>query len=267
MSMRFWGEGLPFDGIALDEVCDLLGVGPAEIWAVLSVETRGFGYFFDRRPQILFERHVFSRITRGVHDADRRGVSNRVPGGYRRGAGEYDRLAAAMQLDAEAALMSASWGIGQVMGFNHVLVGYSDVEAFVRAMVADEAKQLMAMATFISTEGLASPLRRHDWRTFARGYNGPAYARNEYDKRLASAHARMQRALPNLRLRRAQVALFFLGLDPGPIDGLSGRLTRGAIGEFQHRRGLETNGTLDDRTEARLVEEAFGNVGRHLLAS
>ena len=44
---------------------DKLSVSPTEIWAVLRIETRGVGYFVDRRPAILFERHVFSRRTNG----------------------------------------------------------------------------------------------------------------------------------------------------------------------------------------------------------
>jgi hypothetical protein len=48
--------------------------------------------------------------------ADRPDISNPKPGGYKGGAGEYSRLEAAMTLDKEAALKSASWGLAQVMG-------------------------------------------------------------------------------------------------------------------------------------------------------
>lgn len=36
-----------------------------ELWAVIGVETSGCGYFDDRRPQILYERHIFYRLTQG----------------------------------------------------------------------------------------------------------------------------------------------------------------------------------------------------------
>jgi hypothetical protein len=44
-------------------------VGLAEIWAVFSVETSGCGFLTDRRPKILFERHIFSHLTNGRYDA------------------------------------------------------------------------------------------------------------------------------------------------------------------------------------------------------
>jgi hypothetical protein len=37
--------------------------------------------------------------------------------------GSYPRLAQAIAIDRPAALRSASWGLGQIMGFNHELAG------------------------------------------------------------------------------------------------------------------------------------------------
>jgi hypothetical protein len=99
--------------------CDRLGVKAAEIWAVLTVETMGSGFLPDRRPQILFERHIFRRETDGAFDATAPEVSSPAAGGYGAlGAHQYDRLGQAIRLDRQAALRSTSWGIGQVMGFN-----------------------------------------------------------------------------------------------------------------------------------------------------
>ncbi len=63
--------------------------------------------------------------------------------------------------------------------------------------------------------------------------------------------------LPDIGLRGAQVALKYLGLDPGPIDGFTGRRTRGAISDFQKKQGLPVTGILDEDTENKLHEEAF----------
>ena len=72
----------------------------------------------DRRPQILFERHIFHRLTDGKFDDGQ--ISDPAAGGYgARGAAQYDRLALALAKDADAALQSASWGIGQIMGMNY----------------------------------------------------------------------------------------------------------------------------------------------------
>jgi hypothetical protein len=255
MTESFIGRGEALTDTGFEAASDLLGVRAAEIWAVLSVETRGCGFFADRRPLLLFERHIFSRETSARWDATHPDVSHARAGGYTRGAQEYGRLARALALDREAALASASWGIGQVMGFNCKKVGYFDAASMVKAMTEGEDAQLLAMATFVDSVGLAPSLRAHNWASFARGYNGPAYARNEYDARLAGAYARFtQGVLPDLLLRKAQVLLMYLGYEIGPIDGLMGRFTRTALEEFQEREGLVRTGESDEPTLARLCE-------------
>jgi hypothetical protein len=255
--MKFAAKGLPMTAQGMAVVCEMLNVGEPEIWAVLTVETRGFGYLLDRRPQILFERHIFSSRTRGKYDKKYPDISGRV-GGYKGGAAEYDRLAKAMKLNEEEALKSASWGLPQVMGFNHRVVNKATVQQMVAAMVESEDRQLEALGNFI----MASPkcrigIQRRDWGTFAACYNGPAFRRNDYDNRLAAAFEKNRRMLPDLGLRRAQVALHYLGFDPGVIDGLRGRRTRGAITDFQLQKGLPVTGELDEETEAALLGAAF----------
>ena len=241
----------------MDRVCETLAVTESEVWAVLTVETRGFGFLEDRRPQILFERHVFHRRTEGGFSDGNEDISNSKPGGYAGGLGEYTRLEKALKLDREEALMSASWGLGQVMGFNHGVAGIPSVQAMVEAMVKDEDSQLQAMANFIKGNRLDRALQRKNWVSFARGYNGKDFKKNEYDARLAAAHAKFQAILPDLGLRAAQSAMLYLGLDPGPIDGLRGRRTRSALSQFQEQAGLAATGELDDETESRLLAQAF----------
>jgi len=55
---------LSSDGLAT--IASKLGVFAAEIWTVLSVEASGCGYLPDGRPRILYERHIFHRLTRGM---------------------------------------------------------------------------------------------------------------------------------------------------------------------------------------------------------
>lgn len=169
---------------------DMLGVELAAIKAVVEVEASGAGFFSDGRPKILFERHWFWKLTPQPVSRTRPDLSNSKPGGYIGGPSEWDRLNDAIKFDRSAALKSASWGLGQVMGFNHELVGYKDVEDFVREMHESEGKQLDAMMNFIRKNDLHLALRRHDWAKFARGYNGPSGV-GVYDPKIAAAYRRL----------------------------------------------------------------------------
>src|SRR5690606_37102732 len=91
------------------------------------------------------------------------------------------------------ALFSCSWGLAQVMGFNHKLAGYPSVEAMVFAFMADEENHLQAAVSFIKSSKLDDELRRHDWVGFARGYNGKNFHINQYDEKLAEAYAKWSR--------------------------------------------------------------------------
>ena len=101
------------------------------VWSLLTVETRGFSFFVDRRQKILFERHIFHKRADGRFDSDNPDISSLQSGGYSGGPEECDRLARAVVLDREAALESTSWGFGQVMGFHATSVGYLGAEAMV----------------------------------------------------------------------------------------------------------------------------------------
>src|SRR5262245_16124668 len=63
MSLEFAGSGLPLDQDGVSQVTNKLGVEAPELWTVVTVETRGCGFLSDRRPVILFERHIFARET------------------------------------------------------------------------------------------------------------------------------------------------------------------------------------------------------------
>jgi hypothetical protein len=188
-----------------------LGCSVAQIRAVDEVESGG-GWFTDVRaeilnldgpggfidgpnlPKILFEAHHFDRLTGGKYRASHPNLSsakwNRAL--YIGGQGEWSRLHKAMQLDREAALQSASWGRYQIMGFNFKLAGYGTVDAFVAAMMRSERDQLAAFVSFIINSKLGDELRgistvHADCAPFARGYNGPGYAANDYHIKIAKA--------------------------------------------------------------------------------
>ena len=259
MARSFTGLAAPLSRQGLDGVLDFLGIEAADIWAVLAVETKGCGFLADRRPLILFERHVFHRRTQGRFDDGHPSISASTPGGYLGGAREYLRLEEALALDPAAALESASWGIGQIMGFNAAAAGFADAESMVTAMMEREDAQLTAMAGFLRANGLHAPLARHDWAAFARGYNGPDFAKNQYDSRLAAAFAALSRGpLPDLTVRQTQVLLMFLGIDTGRIDGVLGKRTRSGVAQFNEQQGLPPS----DQIDAALIAALTAAVGR-----
>ena len=249
VTSRFTGAAAPLTARGVEACANTLSVHPTELWTVLQVETRGCGFFADRRPVILFERHIFSRKTQGRFDPQAPDLSNPKAGGYAGGVAEYDRLERAMALDARAALMSASWGLGQVMGFHASDLGYGSVEQFVSRMMESEDEQLGALAAFIQKNGLVKPLKAHDWATFAKGYNGPAYAKNQYDKKLAAAYLRLStQAAPDLGVREGQLRLMYLGFEPGTPDGALGSHTKAALKKFQAQQQLPITAVFDAAT-------------------
>lgn len=193
MDKSFKGAAKRLDDIDLPTLGALLGVGEDELHAFLDVETRGSGFDAKGRPILLRERHWFYSLLKGAERAEavRLGLANPTAGGYPKES--YTWLAEAMKINETAALKSCSWGVGQVMGFNHEAAGYATVQDMVTAFMADEEAQLAASVAFIKANRLDDELRRHDWAGFAKGYNGADYKRNAYDAKLAAAFAKWSR--------------------------------------------------------------------------
>lgn len=163
----------------------------AAVKAVAQVEAPRGGFNPDDTPVTLFEGHKFFKYTQGRFAVQAPDLCFRVWTRKFYGKSwqaEQARLERAIALDRTAALLSASWGKFQIMGFNHHMVGFESLQAFVNAMYAGERQQLMAFVQYILTTGLTPALRRCDWAAFARGYNGPAFAENSYDTKMALAY-------------------------------------------------------------------------------
>jgi hypothetical protein len=234
-----------------------LNVDEPTLWAMVHVESSQVGYLPDRRPQILFERHIFSRLTGGAYDATHPDISNPLPGGYgASGAAQHARMAKAVALNSDAALKSASWGLGQVMGENFALGGYAAVEAMVADMCASEDAQLMMMAAFIVRNHLAPALQARNWASYASGYNGPNYAAQQYDVRLAQAYAKFSTEQPpDPTVRTAQVLLNYLGFRVAVIDGKPGPVTLTALHNFQNAKGTGLTPAIDAAVVVALTAE------------
>jgi hypothetical protein len=170
-----------------------IGVGEDELHAVIEVETAGGGFDALKRPKQLFEPHRFYALLSGA--ARTRAVSLGLAypkwGEKPYPKDSYPRLAQALEIDETAAIKSASWGLGQIMGSNFAEAGYDSPQAMVVAFcTGGEAEHLAAMVSFIRANHLDDELRAHNWAAFARGYNGSQYKANAYDTKLAAAFAK-----------------------------------------------------------------------------
>lgn len=177
---------------------DSLGVPLAAMRAVHEVESKGEGFLSTGEPVILFEPHIFyKRLTKkGLLDIRDKVVRERPDLCYPKwrpksygasGTYQHQRLTAAARYHRDSALESASWGLGQVMGYHWQALGYPSLQAFINAQYRDEAAQLDTMCRFIRENGLLDTLRRQDWAGFAYRYNGESYKVNNYHGRLADA--------------------------------------------------------------------------------
>lgn len=177
------------------EVARRLGVEVAAIKAVVDIEAGQShkGFAAPGKPLINFDLTMFRRFAtrRGVN-LSRYSKSHAVVFSASRGSQTraHNRLDAAMSINPHAAIEGTFWGMFQIGGFNWKKCGAESLEDFVAKMSSSERAQLDMFAEFIINAGLLKSLREKNWAEFARGYNGPGYARRNYHTRMAQAYAR-----------------------------------------------------------------------------
>lgn len=188
--MNFVGKGKRLDRIDITTVAQGMQCGEDELRAFMEVETAGSGFDNRGRPKMLFEPHVFYRNLTGDlrEKAVSQGLAYKRWGMRRYPSNSYPILEKALAVDEEAALMSASWGLGQILGENHKIVNYSTVKSMILAFMEDEQHHLQAMADFIIANKIDDDLAEHRWSVVARVYNGPGYAKHGYHERLRKAY-------------------------------------------------------------------------------
>ena len=188
--------GQPLGDQAFADAAQALGCEVAAVRAVAEVESRGSGFDAQRRPTLLYERHVFSRNTapRGRFDAEHPDVSFSkpyAPGTFGNSEQQWLKLSKAYGLDASAAAKAPSWGMFQILGENHRACGYANATDYARAMTTSAVAHLRAFVAFVrANPTLLKAIRERNWAAFARAYNGPNYAKYQYDQKMALAYAK-----------------------------------------------------------------------------
>jgi hypothetical protein len=197
------------DNEDIEESCKEINIEPAVMQAVIKVESGGSGFLANGQPKILFEGHIFWK-----HLAAKK-ASGLIPEGpeyyapnypdivyknwtkqyYLGGEKEYLRLEKAVLIDRDSAYLSTSWGKFQILGENFEVAGFKgkNVADFVEAQKVSELEQLKAFISFTTNtkykgKALLEYLQAKDWSSFARAYNGPGYAQNQYDVKLEQAY-------------------------------------------------------------------------------
>lgn len=181
---------------AIVAAAKVIGCEPNVIRAIAKVESGPYGAFLDTgEPVILYEPHIFSRLTKGKYDWERvpvvlgvdgpasidpmtapwRVISRPLwtPRTYGPVSVQHLRLATAAKLDRTAALQSASWGLFQVLGRNYVRAGHSTLQSFINAAYRSVDDHLSMLVSFILTDPrLHKAVRNKQWLDIARYYNG-----------------------------------------------------------------------------------------------
>lgn len=266
------------------------GIEPAGVLTVIQTETGGKPFesadldFSDgREPIMLFERHIFYRELKKLAPALlKRAVAEGLaipkwlgPGSsqyadQRTSAGKLAVIARAVAIHPEAAYRATSMGLFQVCGFNAQACGYaSAVEMHDRLAHGLVEAHIEAGIAFLRSKGLLRALAARDWKASAKGYNGTAYAKNQYDKKLAQHYAEWTSALrtgPAEAAAKVEAGALKLGDTGARVEALQrslnalgikvlengdyGPAMKRAVGAAQVELGLTGTGVADPATVA-----------------
>ena len=194
-------------GKYLKEKAAEIGTTGAVLAAIMKVESSGRGFGNDGRTIIRFENHIFRKEWGAANSASfdkffkydatqgwkghqwRKTETAAWEPCHKSQVVEWDVMAFARTLDETAALKSASWGAGQIMGFHFKTIGYADVQSMVKKFDEGIKPQLDAVVAFIKSNNLCTKgLKSNDYVMFAKGYNGAGQA-NAYATRIQDAAA------------------------------------------------------------------------------
>lgn len=171
-----------------------IGVDYPVLRAVVEAESSGKAFAPDGKIVLRFEPHVFARLTAqkklglkgrptpeqtrangaivllpGMKEATSTDARNRTGGQ----ASEWEAYGRASAIDHELAAQSASWGLGQIMGFNFKATGHANAVAMVAAFSASAENQIKGMVNFInSNKNMVAALKSKDLPAFVAIYNG-----------------------------------------------------------------------------------------------
>lgn len=174
----------------------ILNVEVAVLKAVKDVESNGKG-LINNIPTLLFEGHIFWKQLEARNINPTLYVSGNENILYNKwtkkyysttNQGEYKRLLKAINICSSAAYESASYGLFQILGINYKNCNVKSAKELYDKMCLGENIQMKLFVNFLLNTKLYKYLQTHDWKTFAKLYNGPCYSQNKYDIKLQNAY-------------------------------------------------------------------------------
>lgn len=261
-------------------IANKYNVPESRIRAVAEVEARGSGFNSQGYLTALYEPHIAYRYSTGVV-RDKLVAAGIAYQDWRREYPKtsYPRIDQATSIAGEElAAMATSFGMGQVMGFNHDLLGFKTALELVKWLAISEANQIEGIILFAKSKGILKPLIDGEFDVFANGYNGSGYKQNNYDIKLRDADRRWQVKLSgktNVNIQpvsyetidvgikgksveRVQEALNAIGLDV-PVDGDFGPVTENAVKDFQEANDLNPDGQVGAVTKTAIADKLQEN--------
>lgn len=173
-------------------------IEPAVLRAIIDVESAGSGFYdqnseFYDRCKVRFEPDYFQKFaaTRPYFLPASITVEAAKANSQFTGRLAYEQ--AILQSPASA-IKATSFGLGQIMGFNHEKAGYNSLLEFSQDMEESEYKQLVAFVKFLtSSKELLQATQTKNFLNIALLYNGKNYALRQYDQKLESAYRALKR--------------------------------------------------------------------------
>lgn len=166
-----------------------LNCDTAAILAVSEVESNSTPFNRDGSIYIRFEANSFYRRTNGIHGENEYSKREWQPKLLKTNqVSQHILFEKASFKDNKEAILSTSFGMFQIMGFNFRLTGIERLDEFIDALQKTDINQLDMFVNFILNVGLDYKLRNRDWLGFAKEYHGRSYYFNKYDKKLEKAY-------------------------------------------------------------------------------
>lgn len=244
----------------------------AHLLAIIEVESAGRVFHAmkgQQFPLILFEPHLLYRFTKDdVRDRlVAEGLASKLWNKKlypKSQEARWDQVRRAAAIAGPVAYEAVSYGIGQVLGQHWRSLGFESLQAFLDRMFSGAEGQIEIMLRFIDRNELLDELQQGRWPAFFRGYNGPAWKKNGYDKKIEAALAELggARSKPDgllrmgakgARVRELQALLVRAGYQV-KVDGDFGPSTKLALKAFQTANRLSADGVYGPQTERALGE-------------